>query len=160
MKIGIIGVGNIGGTLARKFSKLGHQVEVSNSRGPATLAAFAVETGVEPVDIGQVVRDKDVVVIAMPVAGDNAGDKEVIFGLIHQLGFDALDAGTLAESWRQQPGAPAYCMDLGTRALITALGKAEHSRMGEYRRNAVAGAKIAVEAAGSLAAAMAGEPLR
>jgi predicted dinucleotide-binding enzyme len=34
MNIGIIGAGNIGGNLARRFRGLGHQVFVANSRGP------------------------------------------------------------------------------------------------------------------------------
>ena len=41
MKIGIIGAGQIGGTLARRFTALGHQVFIANSRGPETLAALA-----------------------------------------------------------------------------------------------------------------------
>jgi 8-hydroxy-5-deazaflavin:NADPH oxidoreductase len=40
MKIGIIGSGNIGATLAHLFAKAGHQVEISNSRGPVSLKAF------------------------------------------------------------------------------------------------------------------------
>ena len=38
MKIGIIGTGQIGGTLTRRLTKLGHEVFVANSRGPASLA--------------------------------------------------------------------------------------------------------------------------
>ncbi|HAP52250.1 MAG TPA: 3-hydroxyisobutyrate dehydrogenase, partial [Marinobacter adhaerens] len=34
MKIGVIGIGNIGGTLARKLVAEGHQVRVANSKGP------------------------------------------------------------------------------------------------------------------------------
>jgi predicted dinucleotide-binding enzyme len=45
MIIGIIGAGNIGGTLTRRLRALGHTVAVANSRGPQTLAALAAETG-------------------------------------------------------------------------------------------------------------------
>ena len=45
MRIGIIGAGNIGGTLTRRLRALGHEVAVANSRGPETLAALAAETG-------------------------------------------------------------------------------------------------------------------
>ena len=45
MKIGIIGAGQIGGTLTRRLTALGHEVFVANSRGPETLSALAVETG-------------------------------------------------------------------------------------------------------------------
>jgi 8-hydroxy-5-deazaflavin:NADPH oxidoreductase len=39
MKIGIIGAGQIGGTLARRLTSFGHDVSIANSRGPATLSA-------------------------------------------------------------------------------------------------------------------------
>ena len=45
MNIGIIGAGNIGGNLTRRFQELGHKVFVANSRGPETLADLAAETG-------------------------------------------------------------------------------------------------------------------
>ncbi len=48
MKIGIIGAGNIGGTLTRRLSSLGHEVSVANSRGPQTLADLAAGTGARP----------------------------------------------------------------------------------------------------------------
>ena len=38
MRIGLIGVGNIGGTLARHFVRVGHEVVLSNSRGPESLS--------------------------------------------------------------------------------------------------------------------------
>ena len=47
-KIGIVGAGNIGGTLARHLVKLGHAVEVANSRGPDTLAEFVKTSGARP----------------------------------------------------------------------------------------------------------------
>ncbi len=40
MKIGIIGAGNIGRTLARRLTAAGHHVSVANSRGPETLACW------------------------------------------------------------------------------------------------------------------------
>lgn len=66
MKIGIIGAGNIGGTLTRRFRALGHDVSVANSRGPETLADFAKETGAHAASIEDVVRDKDLVVVTIP----------------------------------------------------------------------------------------------
>ena len=45
MEIGIIGAGFIGGTLTRRLTALGHDVRVSNSRAPETLADLAAETG-------------------------------------------------------------------------------------------------------------------
>lgn len=50
--------------------------------------------------------------IALPVASDDAAAKQKVLALVEELGFDALDGGTLRESWRQQPGGPIYCNDL------------------------------------------------
>jgi anti-sigma factor RsiW len=48
MRIGVIGAGNIGGTLARHLAKLGHHVSIANSRGPESLTALAAEIGATP----------------------------------------------------------------------------------------------------------------
>jgi 8-hydroxy-5-deazaflavin:NADPH oxidoreductase len=45
MRIGIVGAGMIGGTAARLFVRAGHEVAVSNSRGPETLAALVDQIG-------------------------------------------------------------------------------------------------------------------
>jgi 8-hydroxy-5-deazaflavin:NADPH oxidoreductase len=66
MKIGIIGAGNIGATLTRHFTHLGHDVVVANSRGPATLADLAKETGAKPVPVSEVPRGRDLVVVTIP----------------------------------------------------------------------------------------------
>lgn len=50
--------------------------------------------------------------IALPVAGDDATAKQKVMALVEELGFDAVDAGSLHASWRQQPGTPLYCTDL------------------------------------------------
>jgi hypothetical protein len=47
--------------------------------------------------------------VALPISGDNPKAKEIVAQLIDRIGFDSVDAGTIAESWRQQPGAPVYC---------------------------------------------------
>jgi predicted dinucleotide-binding enzyme len=67
MKIGIIGAGNIGGTLTRRFSALGHKVFVANSRGPETLADLAAETGATPVTVEQAAQAGDVVIVTIPL---------------------------------------------------------------------------------------------
>ena len=66
MKIGIIGAGQIGGTLTRRLSALGHEVFVANSRGPKTLAALAAETGATAVSVRDAVRGVDLVVVTIP----------------------------------------------------------------------------------------------
>ncbi|MFD9884389.1 NADPH-dependent F420 reductase [Streptomyces alboflavus] len=67
MKIGIIGAGNIGGNLTRRLTKLGHEVSVANSRGPATLTALAEETGATPVTVAEAARDAELVVVTIPL---------------------------------------------------------------------------------------------
>src|SRR5947209_542196 len=47
--------------------------------------------------------------IALPISGDNPKAKEIVAQLLDRIGFDSVDAGTIAESWRQQPGSPVYC---------------------------------------------------
>ena len=66
MKIGIIGAGNIGGTLTRRFRALGHEVLVANSRGPGSLKALAEETGAKPVTPREAARGAEVVVVTIP----------------------------------------------------------------------------------------------
>ena len=66
MKIGIIGVGNIGGTLAKHFSRVGHIVSVANSRGPESLSAFAKENRVEAVSVHEAARENELVIISIP----------------------------------------------------------------------------------------------
>jgi 8-hydroxy-5-deazaflavin:NADPH oxidoreductase len=66
MKIGIIGAGQIGGTLTRRLTALGHEVFVANSRGPETLADLAAETGATPVSVPEAVRGVDLVVVTIP----------------------------------------------------------------------------------------------
>ncbi|QAT83877.1 coenzyme F420-dependent NADP oxidoreductase [Corallococcus coralloides] len=220
MKIGIIGAGFIGGTLARRWTKLGHEVSIANSRGPDTLRDLAKETGAKAVTVeeaakaGEVVVvtipqkavpdlpkglfanvPKDVVVIdtgnyypvrdgqladllggtvesewvasqlgrpvikafnnifytsllekgapkgtpgriALPIAGDPPEHRAKVLQLVEELGFDGIDAGSLADSWRQQPGTPVYTHDLDAPGVKKALAEAERSRLPEYRKKA------------------------
>jgi hypothetical protein len=61
--------------------------------------------------------------ICLSVAGDDPRAKELVLGLIDALGFDGIDAGMLADSWRQHPGTPAYCRDLDADGLKAALAQ-------------------------------------
>lgn len=67
MKIGIIGAGNIGGNLTRRFTALGHEVSVANSRGPQTLTELAEETGATPVPVEEAARGAEIVVVTVPL---------------------------------------------------------------------------------------------
>src|SRR3954462_5684739 len=66
MRIGIIGAGQIGGTLTRRLRALGHEVLVANSRGPGTLADLAAETGAAAVPVAEAARSGSVVVLTVP----------------------------------------------------------------------------------------------
>jgi 8-hydroxy-5-deazaflavin:NADPH oxidoreductase len=202
MRIGIIGAGHIGGTLTRLFVGAGHEVAVSNSRGPETLAGLVEELGgrVQARTAADAARFGDVVVVSVPfgryrelpteavlgkvvidttnyypqrdghfeeldsdrttssellqahlvdarvvkafnaiqwmrlrddghpagdperlgipISGDDGEAKRTVATLIDQIGFDPVDAGTLAGGGRKhQTGAPAYTQGLPTAEL-------------------------------------------
>lgn len=71
--------------------------------------------------------------IALPVAGDDARAKDVVMQLVGQLGFDAVDAGPLSESWRQQPGTPVYTANLDAAGVRRALSEAKRERQPQWR---------------------------
>ncbi len=71
--------------------------------------------------------------IALPIAGDDDDSKKIVFSVIDELGFDPVDGGTLAQSWRQQPGTPSYGKDFGVDALVEALGQATDERSAEWK---------------------------
>lgn len=218
MDIGIIGSGNIGGTLAQHLTALGHQVSMANSRGPDSLAELAAKIGATAATVEQAARAQDVVIISipekavpqlprdllattsavvidtgnyypardgriaeiddgltesewvahvlgtrvvkvfnnissasldtggipvrtpericLPVAGDEPHAKELVLGLLDELGFDGIDAGTLADSWRQQPGTPAYTKNFDKEGLKAALAQADAGQIDSYRAKA------------------------
>jgi predicted dinucleotide-binding enzyme len=202
MNVGIIGAGHIGATLARLVVDAGHEVAVSNSRGPATLGAVVEELGprAQALTAAEAARFGEVVVVSVPfgryrelptegvtgkvvidtnnyypqrdghfeeldtdnttssellqahlagsrvvkafnailwsrlrddgrpagdgervgipISGDDEQAKRTVAELIDQIGFDAVDAGTLAEGGRKhQPGTPAYTDGLHTGEL-------------------------------------------
>jgi len=208
MKIGIIGTGNIGGTLARKLSAARHDVRVANSRGPEGVRALTDEIGARALDTRGAVTDVVVIVISIPfpavaqlkdlfgtvpqhvpvidtgnyypglrdpqipeidagmphsvwvskqlgrpvikafnnilayslaelgrpegspgrlaiaVAGDDVRSKQIVMHIVNETGFDPVDAGSLDESWRQEPGTPAYCRDYDAARMRKGLAAA------------------------------------
>jgi len=66
--------------------------------------------------------------IAIAVAGDDLSHKQIIMGVANDLGFDSIDSGFLNDSWRQQPGTPAYCTELTKEELAIALTKANKEK--------------------------------
>ncbi len=190
MRIGVIGAGNIGSNLATLLANAGHEVIISNSRGPETLLDLVDEIGAntragtieEAADFGEVVfeaipfgryqelpadrlrgkvlvdasnyypqRDGEIDLgglgsseaisrhltgarvvkafntiyydrlanegrpdapvedrLVVFVAGDDEEAKEIVSGLIEEIGFAPVDTGTLEEGRKQQPGSPIY----------------------------------------------------
>jgi predicted dinucleotide-binding enzyme len=190
--VGIIGVGNIGGTVARLAVRAGYDVVVSNSRGPDTLAGLVAELGprARAAVVTEAAAAGDLVVVSVPfkafrdlpaaelagkpvldtgnyypqrdgrhpelhagtttsselvqghlagsrvvkvfndiywehlrdlarpagaadrsaltIAGDDADAKRAATDFLAAIGYDTVDIGTLADSWRVEPDRPAY----------------------------------------------------
>ncbi len=68
MKIGIIGAGNIGATLARKFVAAGHTVKLAGSKGSEAVRDKAAEVGAVPVSAKDAVKDVAVIILSIPFA--------------------------------------------------------------------------------------------
>jgi len=209
--IGFIGAGHIGGTLARLAVAAGHDVVVSNSRGPQTLVDLVTELG-DSARAGtalEAAESGDIVVVTIPlrnyretpvgplagkvvldtnnyypqrdgqlpeldsgeatssellqahlpgskvvkafnhinsadlgshgtppgtagrralaIAGDDAEAKSRVTRFIDHLGYNVVDAGPLAESWRIQPDTPGYNVRLDTSGLERALADAKRA---------------------------------
>jgi predicted dinucleotide-binding enzyme len=71
--------------------------------------------------------------IALSAAGDSADAKQLVFELIDDAGYDPVDGGTLAESWRQQPGTPAFCTNLTVDGVRHALEAALPEQTTQWR---------------------------
>jgi predicted dinucleotide-binding enzyme len=120
MRIGIIGAGSVGGTLARHLAKLGHKVSIANSRGPESLTA--AEIGATPVSVVDAAKSGEIVVIAIPTksvvdlpqglfANVPSGVVVIDTGNYHPElrdgRIDAIDRGMLDSQWvAQQIGRP------------------------------------------------------
>lgn len=81
MKIGIIGVGAIGGTIAGKLAKKGHCVKVANSRGKESVKEFADEIRGIPSDINEISKDIDVLILSVPYGAVESIPKTVFSDL-------------------------------------------------------------------------------
>lgn len=124
MRIGIIGAGKIGGTLTRRLTALGHEVQVANSREPDTLADLAAETGATAVRAADAATDADVVIVSIPqknvpdlapgiVAKARTGAPVIetnnYYPQQRDGRIDAIEDGTPESVWvADQLGAPVY----------------------------------------------------
>jgi 8-hydroxy-5-deazaflavin:NADPH oxidoreductase len=75
--------------------------------------------------------------IALPVSGEDVASKQTVIALLDEMGFDAIDAGPLSESWRYEPGTPAYCPDPTLKELPKLLAKANRSKSAGNRDQGV-----------------------
>ena len=66
------------------------------------------------------------------MAGDDPAAKAVVLRLIDELGFDGVDAGSLDESWRQQPNTPVYGTNHDAEGVRRALTEASPERKPEW----------------------------
>ncbi|HEX8847923.1 MAG TPA: NAD(P)-binding domain-containing protein [Gemmatimonadaceae bacterium] len=121
MRIGIIGAGHIGGTLARRLAALGHEVSVANSRGPETLADLARESGAKAVTVEEAARGKEVVIVTIPEKNIPSLPKGIFDPTDHTVvvdtgnyyprnrdgRIDAIEEGTTESRWvERQIGHP------------------------------------------------------
>jgi len=53
----------------------------------------------------------------LPIAGDDPAAKQAVTGFLDSIGYGAVDAGSLADSWRQEPGTPVYGAPYGPFSL-------------------------------------------
>ena len=81
MKIAIIGAGQIGGTLTRRFAALGHDVSVANARGRETLAGLARETGAKIVTAHDAARAGELVIVTIPEGKISTLPKDLFAGV-------------------------------------------------------------------------------
>jgi predicted dinucleotide-binding enzyme len=99
---------------------------VSEQLGRPVVKAFNTILSSHLLNNGRPAGDRER--IALPVAGDDPNAKAVVSRLIDELGFDAVDAGGLDDSWRQQPGTPVYGADLPADKARHALSEATRPR--------------------------------
>ena len=122
MRIGVIGAGRMGETLARHLVSLGHQVSIANSRGPESLTALAAGIGATPVSVVDAANARDIVILAIPTKAvadlprelfANAPGSVVVIDIgnyhpeLRDGRIDAIDRGMLDSQWvAQQIGRP------------------------------------------------------
>jgi 8-hydroxy-5-deazaflavin:NADPH oxidoreductase len=78
--------------------------------------------------------------VALPVFGDDQRTKAAVMEVIETLGFDAIDAGSIDESWRTHMGTPGFTTDLGAADLRRALAEATVEQNVGLRESLLAGA--------------------
>jgi predicted dinucleotide-binding enzyme len=101
---------------------MAESVWVSRQIGRPIVKAFNNILAYSLAELGRPPGASDRLAVAM--AGDDPSAKAIVAGLVNDVGFDPVDAGSLAESWRQQPSTPAYCCDWNAEETRDALALA------------------------------------
>lgn len=86
-----------------------HSVWVSKQLGRPVIKAFNNIFAYSLAELGRPEGSPGRLAIAL--AGDDVRSKQIVMDLVNETGFDPVDGGSLVESWRQDPGTPAYCCD-------------------------------------------------
>ena len=81
MKVSILGIGAIGGTIAKKLVKAGYKVSVANSRWKEAVQKFADEIGAEPRDIKTISKDAEILILSIPFGAIPKLSKEIFNNL-------------------------------------------------------------------------------
>src|SRR3954468_8198326 len=147
MKIGIIGAGQIGGTLVRQYTKAGHRVKMTNASGIEKLAGLALETGATAVSLIDVVVDVDIVVISIPMIAirklpkqlfENAAESVTIIDTgnyypMRDGRIEDIEKGMPESVWVsnqiRRPVIKAYNSILSGSLVSAGLGKGDPSRI-------------------------------
>src|SRR5215831_13583496 len=106
MQIGIIGAGQIGGTLTRRLRALGHEVHVANSRDSSTLTSLVTETGAVAVEAKDAPRGADLVIVTIPERNVPTLPKGLFAGVPARR-----------RGYRQLLSVPAPCPDCRNRVV-------------------------------------------
>src|SRR2546430_17570246 len=107
MRIGVVGAGHIGGTAAKLFVKAGHQVALSNSRGPATLASLVSSIGpsAKATSVVEAVKFGEAALLALPYRKMDAPPSAESFA--GKIVIDAMNPYSAAGGGMAPGGSPS-----------------------------------------------------
>src|SRR5260370_19600636 len=101
MRIGMVGAGAQGGTLAKQLAKAGHEVRVANRRGPQSLQEFAKQTGTIASTVEDAATNAEVIMIALPFKDIPSLPKPLFKDLPDSVTI--VDVSNYYPSWRDGP---------------------------------------------------------
>ena len=116
MKIGFIGAGNIGATAARLMANAGHEIAISNSRGPETLEGVVAQIGqrARTMTVKEAIRFGDIVFVSVP------------FGKYKQLPADGFENKVVIDSNNYYPDRDGHYAELDQGKTTSSEMLAQH----------------------------------